>query len=208
MEATIHLADGETAVVGYGSLLSVQSITKTLGREYDGPFVTCHLEGWRRSWDVSMPNEAFYFLEDGERVYPERILYLNVRPDPGALLNVVVFVANRKELEAMNHREWIYEHPVVTSALRGLRVEGGDAIVYAGRAEHVVRDAVRPRQAAIRSSYLKMIGKALAAVDHGFREEYRRTTDPVPEHLVIADVLDPDRPNPWAAAGHDYRPEK
>ena len=29
----------------------------------------------------------------------------------------------------------------------------------------------------------------------------------VPEHLVIEDTLDPERPNPWAAAGHDYRPE-
>ena len=41
MESTIHLGDGETAMVGYGSLLSVPSIAKTLGREYDGPFVPC-----------------------------------------------------------------------------------------------------------------------------------------------------------------------
>ena len=154
-----------------------------------------------------MPNEAFYFLEGGERVYPERILYLNVRPDPGALLNVVVFVINSDELEAMNHREWIYERPVITPALRGVRVAGGDAIVSVAREEHIVRSAKRPRDAAIRSSYLKLIERALGAVDSEFREEYRRTTDPVPEHLVIEDTIDPERPNPWAAAGHDYRPE-
>jgi hypothetical protein len=34
---TIRLNEGETAVVGYGSLLSAPSIGKTLGREYNGP---------------------------------------------------------------------------------------------------------------------------------------------------------------------------
>ncbi len=206
-EPTIRLREEETAVVGYASLLSVPSISNTLAREYDGPFVRCQLEGWRRSWDVSMPNGAFYYVGDGERIYPKKILYLNVRPVPGALLNVVVFVTNIEELEVMHHREWIYHRPVVTSSLRGVRIEGGDAILYVGREEHVVRDAKTPREAALRASYLRMVDDVLEKVDPAFREEYARTTDPVPEHLVIEDVLDPDRPNPWEAAGHDYRPQ-
>ena len=65
-----------TAVVGYGSLLSIESLSRGLKRDYDGPFVACHVAGWRRSWDAWMPNAAFYYIEGGERIYPEKIIYL------------------------------------------------------------------------------------------------------------------------------------
>jgi hypothetical protein len=203
----IRLRTDETAVVGYGSLLSASSIGKTLGREYEGPFVLCHVEDWRRSWDVSMPNQAFYYEEDGERVYPEKILYLNVRPEPGSLMNCAVFVVDQAELEAMHQREWIYQDVPVTQDLRGLRVEGGDAIMYVARPEHIVQDADAPASAAVRGSYLRMLDQALETVTPEFRREFERTTDPVPQELVVDDVLDPARPNPWAAAGSEYRPE-
>lgn len=206
-EPTIRLAEGETAVVGYGSLISLPGIGNTLGREYVGPFLACHIEGWRRSWDVSMPNQAFYFKEQGERVYPEKILYLNVRPEPGALMNCVVFVLKSDEIEAMHHREWIYDRFVVTASLCDLGVEGGDAIMYVAREEHIVRGAKSPREAAVRASYLRILNQALQRADPVFRAEYERTTDPVPAQLVIEDTLDPDRPSPWASAGHDYSPE-
>lgn len=63
----ISLAAGPTAVVGFGLLLSRGTVDKTLGRRYEGPFVRCHVEGWRTSWNVSMPNAAFYYEEEGDR---------------------------------------------------------------------------------------------------------------------------------------------
>jgi hypothetical protein len=203
----VGLRKGETAIVGYGSLLSSSSIGKTLGRDYEGPFVQCHIEGWRRSWDVSMPNQAFYYEKDGERVYPEKILYLNVRREPGTLMNCAVFVVDQAELEAMDQREWIYEGVAVNQALRGVQVEGGAAIMYVARPEHIVQGADSPVTAAVRGSYVRMLDQALETVTPAFRVEFKRTTDQVPRRLVIPDVLDPDRPNPWAAAGSGYRPQ-
>ena len=202
-EPTIQLREDETAVVGYGSLLSSSSISKTIGREYDGPFIICKIEGWRRSWDVSMPNQAFYYEEHAERVYPEKILYLNVRPEPESLMACVVFVLESDELKAMHHREWIYTHPVVTGSLRGVRIEGGDAIMYVAQEEHIVCGIMSPREAAVRASYLRILEQALQSADAFFRTEYERTTDPVPDQLVIEDVFDPDRPSPWASTGQE-----
>ncbi len=204
---TINLGAGETAVVGYGLLLSRDTIDKTLGRIYEGPFASCHIDGWRRSWDVSMPNAAFYYEEEGARVYPERILYLNVHRDPGTLMNCTVFVLREDELAVMHSREWIYNGFVATTDLRGARLEGGHAVMYVGKAEHRVRSATSPRDVAVRKSYLRMLDHVLDAVDPAIRAEYRQTTDTMPEHLVIDDSLDPDRPNPWEAAGHGFRPE-
>jgi hypothetical protein len=203
-EPLIRLRDGETAVVGYGSLLSTASLARSLKREYDGPFHLCRLEGWRRSWDVAMPNAAFYFEDEGARVYPEKIIYLNVRPDAGALVNCAVFVVSAAELEAMHGREWIYHPTNVADALRGVRVEGGEAVVYVAREEYLVPRAADRHEAAIRASYLRILDQALDQAGPEFAAEYERSTDPVPRHLVIDDALDPERPSPWE--GYAYRP--
>lgn len=207
-EDVLELGKGETAIVGYGSLLSPASVGRTLQREYGGPFLLGEIEDWRRSWDVSMPNEAFYYEEDGERIYPERILYLNARHRRGERMNCSIFVARENELPAMHAREWIYRPTVVTDFLRGVRLEGGDAIMYVGRPEHVMAAAESPREAAVRKSYLALVDRALDKMSADFRRTYLETTDRVPRHLVIEDHLDPERPSPWEAAGHAYKPER
>ncbi len=206
-EPVLHLTGEQTAVIGYGSLLSIDSLSRTLKEPYTGPFLFCHLEGWRRSWDVGMPNEAYYYEESGERVYPGQILYLNLRPVRGALLNCVLFIVRHDQLEAMHDREWIYEATKVNEQLRGVKLPGGDALVYLGREENQTGEIMSPRTGAIRRSYLRILEDALAAVDPVFREEFERSTDAVPEHLVIDDRLDAARPSPWAAAGRSYTPE-
>jgi hypothetical protein len=186
----IRLAAHQTAIVGYGSLLSRASAEKTLGRRYDGPFEPCHVAGWRRSWDIGMPNETFYYVDGGDRVYPRRILYLNVRPDEATALNAIIFVADGNELAAMHEREWIYEPRVVTSQLRGVSIEGGDAIMYVAKPEYLVREPRDPRQAAVRASYLRIVRRGLAANDEAFRLEFERTSDPAPASLIVDDLLD------------------
>jgi hypothetical protein len=204
-ELILHVADDETAVVGYGSLLSRDSVGRTLKREYGGPFVACHVAGWRRSWDAWMPNAAFYHVEGGRRSYPDKILYLNVRPDPGTLMNCILFVVRDTELDAMHGREWIYTPTEVRIALRGVRLDSGNAIMYVADEEHLLIGSATRREAAVRRSYLKILERGLAETSPSFRAEYEATTDPVPAHLVIDDELDPDRPSPWAAVGSQYR---
>jgi hypothetical protein len=206
-DVIVRVGAGETALVGYGLLLSRATVDATLGHEYSGPYVACHVEGWRRSWDVTMPNASFYYERDGHRVYPEKILYLNVRRDPGTVMNCAVFVVDNDDFAAVNAREWIYDSVVATSDLRGIRVEGGDALIYTGKAEHIIRSAARASDVAIRRSYLQMLDGVLDASGPVTRADYRSTTDPVPKHLIVDDLLDTDRPNPWEVAGHSFRPE-
>ncbi len=119
MSQIIYLTRGETALFGYGSLCSVASLERSLGRHYEGPFVRCEVEGWRRSWDVGMPNRAFFLETPEGRVYPEHILYLNVKPAPGCLLNGVLFVVNDAELE-LRRQKWSPPAPKVSSGYLAL----------------------------------------------------------------------------------------
>ena len=203
-DEAILLNTGEAAVVGYGSLLSRQIIGQTLGHDYDGPFVMCHISGWRRSWDATMPNAAFYYVEDERRVYPARILYLNVSRDSNTLMSCSVFVVGPEERDAMDGREWIFDPTIVTSDLRGVSIEGGDALMYVCKSEHALQYIDNSRDVALRRSFLHSLFGVLDGQDQSVRDEWYRTTDPIPEHLLVDDKLDASRPNPWELAGHAF----
>lgn len=185
---TVELIDNEVAIFGYGSLLSVASLERTLRRHYGGPFVACSIEGWRRSWNIAMPNETFYAEIPSGRLTPERIIYLNVTAQPGSLLNGVLFVVGPEELQAMDKREWIYDRMTITAQLRGVNISGGDAFTYVAKPEYLVTEVASPAIAAIRARYLEILETGLSDLGASFRNAYEQSSDPVPRQLVIDDI--------------------
>ena len=185
----VKLKPRQSGIFGYGSLLSIKSMERTFGRPYNGPFVPCTAEGWRRSWDAAMPNGTYYADTDEGRMYPEAILYLNVRRDPGSLLNGVLFVVDEEELAGFDRREAIYDRVDSTDLLNGV-VEGGSAYIYTCKPEYVLTDVRSPRKAAIRATYIQIVEEGLTALGSEFRKVYDRSSDPVPRQLVIKDELE------------------
>ncbi len=184
----IRLGPGEHAVFGYGSLLSIASLERTLGRTYTGPFVVCSVDGWRRTWNVSMPNDAFVYREQGRWVTPAKIFYLNVEPDAGRAVNGVLFVVNDEELRRFDAREWIYDRVDVSARLRGVEVTGGQAWLYQGKPAHVSAHPPTPEGGAVRRTYLEIISQGHRALGEPFVRAYEASTDPVPLPIVVDDV--------------------
>ena len=185
---TIHLRPGEHAVFGYGSLFSVASLERTLGRPYQGPFLPVSLEGWRRRWNVWMKN-ATYEYRDGDRwITPPRIFYLNVEPRPGSTVNGVLFVANDSDLARLDARESIYDRVDVTSQLRGATVHGGAAWAYQGKPEFVADPPASPEHGAVRRTYVDILDAGFRSMGPEFERQYASSTDPVPRSIVIDDV--------------------
>jgi len=186
--AIVRLRDGESALFGYGSLLSIESLERTLGRRYAGSFLVCRVEGWRRSWDAAVPNRRVFFAEQPPgRLYPGHILYLNVRPAPGCFLNGVLFVVNAQERDAYDQREVVYDRVDITESLSGVSVTGGRAYIYVARPECSISSASSIAQAAVRATYLDIVAAGFRDLGPDFQAEYEATTDPVPRHLLIAD---------------------
>jgi len=183
---TIRFEPGQVALFGYGSLLSVAALEETLGKSYRGPFVMSQLRGWRRKWEAAMPNQSYYTETAAGRMYPESILYLNIAPDTGTVLNGSVFAVSAEELCRIDEDESIYDRVEVGSSLE-TRVEGGPVYAYVCRPHYRKSEVSGPREAAIRSTYLDSVNHGLAALGEEFRTAYERSTDPVPKHLVIAD---------------------
>lgn len=184
----VTLRDGAVALFGYGSLMLRESMERSLGRAYDGPFLDCALDGWRRTWDLAMPNTTIAAEDDEGGFVPARIAYLDIRPEPGTLLVGVLFVVTPDELTAFDRREWIYRRVDVTRDLRGVRLAGGSAFAYVGLPEHAWRGAPTTRELAIRGSYVALVDEAVRRRGPAFREAYERSTDAPPPRLVVRDL--------------------
>lgn len=186
-DTIISLQNDQVALFGYGSLFSKKSMEVTLGHPCVGPFVVCALMGWHRTWDIAMPNEKFFAKTPSGRIYPKHILYLNVTPKQGSLLNGVLFVVNQSELNVMDRREWIYLRQDVTDDVCGATVQNGRAYVYVGKSEHLMSEVKSLESAAVRQSYLNILECGFGDLGRTFRVEYDRSSDPPPAHLIIDD---------------------
>lgn len=188
-EPTLRLITGQTALVGYGSLLSRSSLEGTLGRSYTGLFLQCTVRGWRRTWDAAMPNRKFYAEGVEGRITPRAILYLNVKRDPSTDINGILFVVNQDELAAYDRRESIYERVDVRSDL-DVKIEGGQIYMYVCRPEYCIAHSHSPADAAVRATYLQIIEQGLLDFDQEFRQHYEKSTDIPPAHLIIDDRVE------------------
>lgn len=184
---TIRLEDGEVGIFGFGSLLSVNSLEKTLGRRYQKPSLICTITGWKRRWNITEPNEHIYAVGATGRFFPDRILFLNIEPLPGQVLNGVLLFIKEKELPVLDHRESVYNRIDITDQINEITLERGSVYTYVGMAEHVDEQIDSPRKAAVQQSYLDTIEQALQLHGRSFRETYEASTEPVPEDLVIHD---------------------
>jgi cation transport regulator ChaC len=186
---SVTLDADEHALVGYGSLLSVASMERTLGRTYNGPWHLCRLNGWRRGWDVQMPKHRSTY-RDGDRVItPARVLYLNLRPQHDSHVNVALFVITTEELQRFDEREWIYGRQNVNADLADVHVSGGTAWTYVALDKYLWRQRSRPPEAIIRRTYLDILDRAHQELGDEFRHEYDATTDAAPPQLIVDDIV-------------------
>lgn len=204
-DITVRLEPGEVAIFGYGSLLMRENVERSLGRAYEKAFVDCELVGWRRTWDIVMPNRTVVAEREGQRFTPAKILYLNVRRQPATRLNGVLFVISHAELAVFDKREWIYMRQNVTRELRGVRLESGTAYMYVGMSNYHWDGTGSVREVAVRRSYLALMDEALRRRSPEFAAAYEASTQTVPAHLIVDDV---QATLPWTTLTTHHQPPR
>lgn len=174
----------------YGSLVSPESASRTLGRPVE-PSAVVRLAGWRRRWSTMRDNRAcektFARRSDGELL--GRVLGLNLEPsdDDAEAPNGVVLELSESELERLDVREMRYD-----------RVEVGERIerpvhldeIFAYRAKPAHFAPRPPADAAVISSYVSFVESAFEALGRGQRQLYLETTGPPPVELVDAVLVE------------------
>jgi hypothetical protein len=184
MPQIITLGSGQEGLFGYGSLLCKRSMEKTLGKPYTGPFISCLVRGWRRTWDVFMPNRGEYVTDHA--VVPANIVYLNVQRDPHTSVSGILYVVSTAASADFDAREWVYDRVEVTPRLQGVDVRGGHACMYVAKPEFLVTAPQFPEYA-VRQTYIQTIDQCLSELGPKFRATYDSSSDPVPAHLIVRD---------------------
>lgn len=186
-----------TWVFGYGSLVSPQSVSRTVKRFIDDAHSRriANLEGFGRRWNYGSPTRRGDWTDGDVQVKGGVVIFLGIEQADAESSNGVVVRVNRDELAELDWREREYDRVDVTELITiadGQIV--GPVVTYV------------PRPVAIKR-YVEARERGLAAVDkrywdlvHGAFEDlgaqhldHLRTRTPVPD----VPILDIERSNDY-----------
>jgi hypothetical protein len=185
------------ALFVYGSLISPESASATLGRTPNEP-VPGRLPGWRRRWSQFRDNLAvektFARRDDGSR--PPHVLGLNLEPsdDESEAPNGALLEVGETELLRLDVREMRYDRLEVDP------MEGFDR-VFAYTAKRANRTTEPPPGAVVIAAYMRRVERAFEELGPGQLRLFRETTGPPPVEVIdavlVRDRIPPGNPREW-----------
>jgi cation transport regulator ChaC len=203
MEAAVGSGFVSIALFAYGSLVSVPSAERTLGRPVKHAGIV-RLSGWRRRWSQVRDNRATEktFADASTGAVPSHCMGLNIEPrvsGPGP--NGVLIEVSEAELDRLDAREIRYRRVDLTDAVRS-----GDA---ATAFERVVSFMAKPENfaptpplgAVVLAPYLHAVESGFSAIGQDQLEVFRETTGPVPvdviDAVLVRDEIPAGNPRDW-----------
>lgn len=183
---------------GYGSLMSKTFIESgLLEKDYKGPFLPAHLKNYRRSWTFAWPSflpslnpdgryYKDYLLVAGDTLYPQNLVYLNIREEPNATINGVLYVVPEADLHEYDDWELGYERFEVTDFITDFTIEGGPVFAYKALPGFTLEPDGDISRNVIDLSYWKIIQEAFDYWGEGFEAEYLNSTEPVDTTIIRA----------------------
>lgn len=186
-----------TWVFGYGSLVSPESMGRTIGRvpERGTDLLSAELTGYGRRWNYGIGSmRGRWTGPDGRVVGDGTIVALGLVVASTEVVNGVVARIDERQLAALDRRERNYDRVEVAAGVTVLATPGcawspGDTVVTYVPRPGAVAAYERARDAgtaAIRRDYWELVAEAFAALGPEALERYRGTT-PEPD-IPVADV--------------------
>jgi Gamma-glutamyl cyclotransferase, AIG2-like len=185
------------ALFAYGSLVSPESASATLGR-VPSRRAPARLPGWRRRWSQARDNVAVEktFARRSDGAVPRHVLGLNLEPSNVDAVgpNGVLLELSEDELRRLDVREMRYDRIEVDA------VEGFDR-VFTYTAKRANRASEPPEGAVVIEAYVQRVERAFAALGDDQLRLYRETTDPPPVEVIdavlVRDRIPPGNPREW-----------
>jgi hypothetical protein len=170
-------------VVAYGSLMSLQSMEKTLGHKYEGPVRRVHLTGYERAWTGLAPIQGS-FLKDKEQVPFVGTVSMNVRPRKGGRFNAILYVLTGADLVRLDKRERGYRRVDAADKLEEFEVSGGKAFIYEGLSTREDGSPFEKGTYIVIREFYDLVTGACDSIGKDFREEFDATTRPCEYPIV------------------------
>lgn len=168
-------------IFGYGSLVSPESITLTLRRQFSpGELKLAEVKNHTRLWGLVCP--VILHGPDGDK--PVNAVFLDVRRSPGKCVNGVLIEVTEQEMQSLDIRERQYERVEITNdtvpALEGDDDDDDDdnrsrVFTYTGRMVYFVENYKNPK---VLDEYQKKVLAGLHYWGSDFIEKFNQTTVP------------------------------
>jgi hypothetical protein len=193
---TIEIPEGSAGMVGYGSLISLQSMEQTLGQKYEGPIHQIHLMGYEREWTCLIPNNDpqansagiekidASFLRADERVPFMGTVSLNIHPKKKARINCILYLITTEEMLRFDKRERGYRRVDVTDKIEEFRFLGGKVYVYEGLPGHPDRSSPDKGTYIVIKEFVDLVASACDGIGKDFHSEFDKTTRPCVYQVV------------------------
>ncbi len=184
---TLQLEEDEVAIFGYGSLMLEETLHCADQDVCDSrPYVMARLNEFKRSWSVQYPNDENFQAWDGLLFKPQTKTCLNIERAQDSKVNGMLFVCSKAELESYDEREFPYDRIEISDLLEDVAVVGGKAYAYTAKPAYFrPSEELSSDETVIDSYYVFIIEYALKRLGKDFEEEYYKSTQPVPDHLVF-----------------------
>lgn len=182
-------------VFGYGSLVSPESMARTIGRVAvrGENYFAATLDGYGRRWNYGVAHVEASWQHDGRRIDDGVIVALGVEASNGERVNGVVASLVATELANLDRREREYDRVDVTDQVTVTDPEGavvaGPIVTYVPRPAAVAhyQRARDEGRAGIRRTYWDLVDEAFRTLGADQLDEYRATPKP---DVPIVDVVD------------------
>lgn len=196
---TIVAKPGEVGMIGYGSLISLQSMERTLGRKYSDSIYLVHLEGFQREWNyVSYNNDSLlpkeyleyegYYKHKTDTIPFKKTIFLNIMNEKESSINCVLYFISSQELKDFDKREIGYERIDVTNRIKEFNIQGGKVYAYKALPNYTFDENSDKQISIISKSYIDLVTEACDSIGRYYRKEYEETTIP-PNPDLIAPVI-------------------
>jgi cation transport regulator ChaC len=171
-------------VLGYGSLINLKSLSKTIKREVSiNDIITVKLHTFKRRWNLK---EQVYSSELDSTV---NAIFLNIEKDNKSWINGVIFEVTNDELEYLNNRERKYNRLNVVQHIElysGNQLNDAKVITYiADEFEYLQNDFTD--NSYIMENYIKIVSQGCMDFGLSFYNDYQQTTEDIKFKILKGD---------------------
>ena len=195
-KSAIKIREGLVGVIGYGTLMLLPSLEKTLGHPYEGPAYQVHVRDYVRGWAYRLPNndpqvnaaEAekinACFLRNNERIPFAGTVNLNVYPEKNGRINCILYLLTGEDLLKIDKRERDYKRVDVTDKIEEYDFSGGSVYIYEGLPENADTSSSDPKKYILIKEYVDQVTMACDRIGKDFRAEFDKSTRAIAYQIV------------------------
>jgi hypothetical protein len=195
-KTTIEIKEGLVGMIGYGSLMSLQSMEQTLGHKYTDSAYQIHVVDYIRGWTYFRPindpqvtsTEGFkyygFLLQNNDSIPFDGMVNLNIGTKKGSRMNCILYLITQEDLNKFDKREIGYQKVDVTDKIEEYNIKGGKVYVYEHVPDQQHESSFDGKSYILVKEYVDLITQACDTIGKDFRAEFDKSTTPPTSQIV------------------------